>query len=97
MPSASMSIGYAPVTFARSVTALATRAKRRLPPVGLSLRNSADGARTAGDIHVGPAVRIAVEHGDASADVERVVAAVNGVVDAGCRRLVHEPRRDDGR
>ena len=93
-----MSIGYAPVTFVKvGHRRSPTRAKRRLPPVGLSLRNSAAGCRAAGDVHVGPAVPVAVEHGDAAADVERVVAAVNGVVDAGGRRLVHEPRRDDGR
>src|SRR4029079_7929871 len=48
-----------------------------------------------GQVEVRPPVGVAVEHGDAATDRERVLAVV-GVRDTGRRRDIHELRRPEG-
>ncbi len=89
-----MSIGYAPITSARSVAGSAIRVNRRGPPAALSLRYSAAGVLPAGEVEVRSAVGRAVEDRHAAADREWDVPPVR-VVDPGPGCLVDEVGRPE--
>ena len=76
MPSPSMSSGYAPVTSVEVGDRVGDAREAERAADRAVVRNRAAGRRAARDVQVGPAVVVAVEDGDAAADVEREVAAV---------------------